>query len=576
MVKRQTTTIIVSLLLCSAVPALSLNSNFPHIRLTGMIDVDYVVLKDGTVSKAINYHSGATFTHEESWVTINYAINAVSSGTVYVRPGTYLIGRDTVIAKDASWVSAEASVSINNSVSGKEGTTTQINIPYPAPIGLIAYYNFPEPVDLSTAYSLCFWFKPSTDLSSKEATNDFGGTPFRFLIDDSPNCASPIFSDTIWHPEWATATWKNYKVPGTPPGGKALPVGLTNIQSVGIEVWSNSDGITPSAPYNIIIDDVHANEGAIRIHSNIKLIGAGANETIIRLNSHANIPMLIMEGSNIEIARLQLDGNYDNQDAIDQCMGIYNPSGGSGNKIHHNYIHHTKGGGIKLRGSNIEIYENLVEWTENSNIELCHSPSFIHVHHNTLKYAINDDNIWVRNAHDITIEYNELYGATSALLASGDPSVPINWRNKQPAGWNGLRSDRNSYIITIQYNKVYDVPAYGIAQASGHDNLIQYNQIYNSTENQLSSQSWDGECYNIHIIGNLVVGGVKSGLNIGGSASEIRDNWTKDHATGGIFISDSGHYGSGNYAEETINGAPASFMSSTPPSLPQFNAGINW
>jgi hypothetical protein len=578
--KLPTTTILVFFLLCIAVPVLGLNTAFPSINSSGRIMYelpDYTVLKDGTVFKAINSETGATFSHEDSWVTINYAINAISSGTVYVSPGTYLIGRDTVIGKDASWVSAEASVSINNGVSGKEGVATQINIPYPAPTGLIAYYNFPTPVDLSSAYCLGLWFKPSTSLSSRGTTGDFGGSPLKFLIDDSTNCASPTYSVEIWHPEWVTSSWKYYKIPGTPPAGKALPTGLTNIRSIGIQVWSNPNCITPSTPYNIIIDDVHSQQGSIRTHSNIKLIGAGANETIIKLNPHANIPMVFMQGSNVEIAELQLDGNYDNQDTIDECMGIYNPSGGSGSKIHHNYVHHTKGGGIKLRGSNIEVYENLIEWTENPCVELAYSPSFIHVHHNTLKYPINDDTIRLSDAHDITIEYNELYGVTSALLASGDPSIPIIWRNKQPGGWIGLRSDRNAYNILIQYNKIYDAPGYGIAQCRGHDNTIQYNQIYNSKENQLSVQSWDGDCYNIHVIGNLAAGGAKRGLNIGGNEIEVRDNWTKNNAGGGIFISaGTGHYGSGNYAEETTNDAPASFTSPTSPSLPPFQAGITW
>jgi len=570
------TTIPVFFLLCIAVLVLVLNASFPLIRSIGRIDADYTVLKDGTVFKAINSDTGATFIHEEAWATINYAINAISSGTVYVQPGTYPIGRNTVIAEDASWVSAEALVSINNSVLGKEGVATQINIPYPAPTGLIAYHNFPTPVDLSSNYSLSFWFKPSTALSSKEATGDHGGSPLKFLIDDSTNCASPTYSVEIWHPEWIEATWKHYKIPGTPPAGKSLPTGLTNIRSIGIEVWSDPNCITPSTPYNIIIDDVHANGGEIRTHSNIKLSGAGADKTIIRLNSHANIPMIFIEGSNVEIARLQFDGNYDNQDLIDDCIGIYNPSDGSGSKIHHNYVHHTKGGGIKVRGSNIEIYENLIEWTENPGIELAYSPSFIYVHHNTLKYAINDDNIRVCDAHNITIEYNELYGVTSALLASGDPSVPINWRNKQPATWNGMRQDRNAHYILIQYNKIYDVPGYGIVQGYGYDNTIQYNQIYNSSGKQLTVQSWGGTAQNIHVIGNLAVGGAGAGLDIGGSNNEIRDNWTKDNAAGGIFISGSGHYGSRNYAEETTNGANASFMSSTPPSLPPFQAGIAW
>ena len=574
--KLPATTILVFFLLCIAVPVLSLNTTSSLINSSGRITYGnyYTVLKDGTVFKAINSETGATFSHEYSWVTINYAINAISSGTVYVSPGTYPIGRDTVIAKDASWVSAEASVSINNGVSGKEGVATQINIPYPAPTGLIAYYNFPTPVDLSSVYSLGFWFKPSTALSTR--ATGYSGSPLKFLIDNSPNCASPTYSVEICHPEWVTATWKYYKIPGTPPVGEALPSGLTNIRSIGIEVWSNPKCITPSTSYNIMIDDVHSNEGVIQTHSNIRLIGAGADKTIIRLNPHSNIPMVVMKGSNVEIAQLQLDGNYDNQDSIDQCMGIYNPYGGSGSKIHHNYVHHTRGSGIKLRGSNIEVYENLVEWTENPCVELTYSPSFIHVHHNTLKYDFNDDNIRVSDAHDITIEYNELYGITSALLASGDPSVPTIWRNRHPAGWNGLRSDRNAYNILVQYNKIYDVSAYGIAQCSGYDNTIQFNQIYNSNEMQLSVQSWDGPVQNIHVIGNLAIGGTRRGLNIGGSNNEIRNNWTKDNADGGIFISGSGHYGTGNYPEETLNDAPTSFISSTPPSLPTFQAGTTW
>jgi hypothetical protein len=572
-----TITILVFLLLCAAVPVLSSTLSSPPINTNGMVKYgDYTVLKNNTVFEAINSETGATFSHEDSWVTINHAINAISSGTVYVQPGTYPIGRDTVIAEDASWVSANPSVSIDNSVSGREGVATQINIPYPAPTGLIAYYNFPTPIDLSSAYSLGFWFRPSTTLSSKDVTGDFGGSPLKFLIDNSPNCASPTYSVEIWHAEWVTATWKYYKIPGTPPAGEALPNGLTNIQSIGIEVWSNPTCITPSTTYNIIIDDVHANEGVIRTHSNIKFIGAGANKTIIKLNPHANIPMMLMKGSNVEITGLQLDGNYDNQNAIDECMGIYNPSGGSGSKIHHNYIHHTKGGGIKLRGSNIEVYENLVEWTENPCIELAYYPSFIHVHHNTLKYAINDDNMRLSNAHDITIEHNAFYGVTSELLASGDPSVPVIWRNKHPHRWNGLRSDRNAYNILIQYNKFHDSSGYGVSQCWGHDNTIQYNEIYNSRENQLSVQNSGGNCYNIHVIGNVAVGGAKRGLNIDGSNNEIRDNWTKDNAAGGVFLSGSGHYGSGNYAEETTNAVSASFMSSTPPSLPTFQAGITW
>jgi len=578
------TTILVFLLFCTAVSVLSLNASSAPVSFPGFGSInyefgDYTVLKDGTVFKAINSETGATFSHEDSWVTINYAINAISSGTVYVQSGTYPIGRDAVIAKDVSWVSAEASVSINNGVSGQEGVATQINIPYPAPTGLIAYYNFPTPVDLSSAYCLGFWFKPSTALSSRDATGDFGGSPLKFLIDNTPNCASPTYSVEIWHGEWISATWKYYKIPGTPPAGKSLPSGLTNIQSIGIEVWSNPNCITPSTSYNIMIDDIHANEGFIRTHSNIKLIGAGANTTIMRLGDHANIPMMFLEGSNVEIAGLQLDGNFDNQDTIDQCLGIYNPSGGSGSKIHHNYIHHVKGDGIKLRGSNIEVYENLVEWTENPNIGLSYYPNSIHIHHNTLRYAINDDNIWIKEANDITIEYNELYGVTSQILSSGDPSVPIIWRNRNPSEWNGIRMQQ-TYGNLIQYNKVYDAPAASIViGGDDHDSEIRYNQLYRGSShsgNQLRVMTWVGSATRIKVIGNKVVDGFNRGIDIGGTSNTIIDNWTEGNKGGGIFIAGSDHTGSGNYPEETTNDAPASFISSTPPSLPTFQAGITW
>jgi hypothetical protein len=572
------TALLAFLILCAAVPALSVQTGFINVGSTGMVlNVDYTVLKEGTTFKAIDGKTGATFSSNEASVAINHAISALSSGNVYVQPGIYPIGRDIVIAKDVGWLSATPSVSINNAVPGIEGLATQINIPYPAPTGLIAYYNFPTAIDLSGNFSLSCWFKPSTDLSAKAVTGDYAGSPLKFLLSSSLNSANPIYSVEIWDPEWVTAMWKNYKIPNTPPSGRSLPESLPNIRSIGIEVWTNPNSITPKSPYNIIIDDIHAHGGEIRTHSNIRLIGAGPNETIIKLNSHSNIPMMILEGSNIEITRLQLDGNFDNQDTIDECMGIYNPDGGTGSTIHHNYLHHTKGCGIKLRGSDMEVYENLIEWTENPNIELGYSPSFIKVYNNTLKYAIDDDNIRISgDAHDITIEHNLIYGVTSAVLASGDPSIPIVWRNKQPSAWNGIRLDRNNTNVLIRYNKIFNAPGYGITQSYGHDNTIQYNEIYYSGQNQLSVQSFDGPAQNIHVIGNFVVGGAQRGINIGGSNIEIKDNWTRDNVGGGIFVNGSGDYGSGNYAQESNNNVTAGFLSSMPPALPSFQAGITW
>lgn len=510
-------------------------------------------------------------------MTINHAIKALTSETIYIKPGIYPIGHDVVIAKDVNWIAANNNVLINNSVSGIEGVATQIHIPYPPPMGLIAYYNFPKPIDLSSNYSIGFWFKPSTTLSSRELTPDYGGSPLKILLDDSLNCSSPVYSEIIWHTEWVTPEWKYYKIPGTPPQGKSLPPLRKNIRSIGIEIWDNPSCITPSTPYSIIIDDIHANGGEIRTHSNIRLLGAGPRETILKLKPHSNVPMIIMEGSNVEIAGLQLDGNLDNQDAIDQCIGIYNPSGGFGSKIHHNYIHHTKGGGIKLRGYGIEIYENLIEWTENPCIELIYYPHSIHIHHNTLKYAINDDNIWVRAAHNILIEYNELYGVTTELLSSGDPAVPVEWRNKKPQPWNGIRIEGNSYNVTVQFNKIYNVPGYGIIQCYGHHNTIKFNCIFNSQQHQLAVQNWKGgNATYIQVIGNFVSGGARKGLYIGGYNNTIENNWTKDNAEGGIFIGGTGHIGSGNYAEERVNVAPSTFMSQEPPILPTFKAGITW
>jgi hypothetical protein len=572
-----TTMLIIFFMLGMSVSVLSLNVASSVISSSGIVKYgDYTVLQEGTMFKAINSGTGATFSSDQASVAINCAINALSSGTVYVQPGTYPIGRDTVIAEDTAWVSVASSVSINNTVPGIEGIATQINIPYPAPTGLVACYNFLNPINLSGNWSLGFWFKPSTDLSNKAATGDYGGSPLKFLLSTSANCSSPVYSAEIWHSEWATATWKNYKIPNTPPSGRSLPESLANIRSIGIEVWSNPNCITPATPYNIIIDDVHAHSGEIRVHSNIRLIGAGAGNTILRLNPHTNIPMMVLEGSNVEIDGLQLDGNYDNQDTIDECQGIYDP-GNAGISIHHNYIHHTKGAGIKLRSNNTEVYENLIEWTENPNIDLGCSPSFIHVYNNTLKYAIDDDNIRISGeAHNITIEHNLLYGVTSSLLASGDPSVPVVWRNRQPLEWNGIRLDRNAYNNLVQYNKIFNAPGYGIAVCYAHDNTVQYSEIYYSVRDQLSVQSWGGPEYNAHIIGNLIVGGAQRGINTGGSNDEIRDNWSRNNAGGGIFIVGSGEYGSGNYAEEGNNGAPAGFMSSTPPNIPTFQAGTTW
>ncbi|MEM2111227.1 MAG: hypothetical protein QXX08_05040, partial [Candidatus Bathyarchaeia archaeon] len=273
-------TTLVFVLLCATSLEASYNTSLFPIGTAGNIFYgDFMVYKDKEVFRAENVKGGEVFSNKYAFVTINYAIKAISSGTVYIMPGTYPIGLNVVISKDANWVSTKASVSINNSVPGMEGVATQINIPYPAPTGLIAYYNFPAPLDLSLNYSLGFWFKPSTALSSKEATGDYGGSPLKFLLDDSLNCTSPIYSEEIWHPEWVTNDWKYCKIPGTPPAGKTLPKDLAKIRSIGIEIWSNPNCITPSTTYSVMIDDVHAHGGEIRIHRNIRLVGAGANET---------------------------------------------------------------------------------------------------------------------------------------------------------------------------------------------------------------------------------------------------------------------------------------------------------
>jgi hypothetical protein len=515
---------------------------------------DYSVYQEGGLYKVGG--RVATFSSDSALVAINYAINALSSGTISIQPGVYPIGGDTIITGDSPWVSAASSVSIENGASGMEGIAAQINIPYPAPTGLVAHCNFPIPIDLS-GNSLGFWFRPSVDLSNKATTGDYGGSPLKILLSTSPNCATPIYSVELWHPEWITATWKYYKIPFTPTSGTTLPAGLTNIRSIGIEIWNNSQCITPTVPYNVLIDDVHANSGYLTLHGNIQLMGAGSLNTLFVLNAAANVPLITIGGSNVEIAGLQLDGNLANQGAIDGCPGIYDP-GFSGISIHHNYIHHTKGAGIKLRGTNIAIYENLIEWTENPNIELSYSPSFVHIYYNTLKYVTNDDNVRISGgAHDNTVEFNLLYGASGAA-------------------WNGIKLDHDNYNNFIQCNKIFNVPGCGIIQGCGHDNTIQFNEIYYSAQDQLSVQSWGGLAENIHVYKNFIVGGAQKGINIGGTNVELIDNWSKDNALGGLFVGGSGAYGRGNYAEESTNNAPAGLLSATPPNLQSFQAGVTW
>lgn len=531
---------------------------------------DYIVSEEENYYKAIDTKTGVTYCSEQASTTINYAINALTSGTVRVEAGNYKIGSDKIVTQENRWTPTASSILINQ-VSEKTNNTIQIDVLNPNITGLIAHYNFESPINLSGNRTLGFWFKPSIDLTNASTIDC--GSPFRLILSTSPNCGSPIFIQEIIHPEWVTATWKYYTVPAVP-AGSALPSNLSNIRSIGLEVFNNIDCLAPKDSYNIKLGEIHAFSGEIKVHDNIRLVGAGVNNTIIKLNPQINIPMIVLEGANIEITGLNLDGNYDNQNSIDACIGIYD-SGNSQIKIYNNYIHHIKGAGILIRGIKSEIYNNLIEWTQNPNIALSYYPSSIRIYSNTLKYATDDDNIRVSAAQNVTIENNLIVGVTSSLLTEKDATTPTMLVNTTPLEWNGIRIDRNTSDTLIQYNKIYNVTGYGIALNSGHDNIVQYNEIYYSERNQISIQNWSGTSLNAHIIGNLVVGGKQRGINEAGINTEVSNNWCKNNRHGGIFLLGINHYGEGNFVEESTNAITKSMLSIMPPELSSFTAGAS-
>jgi hypothetical protein len=177
---------------------------------------------------------------------------------------------------------------------------------------------------------------------------------------------------------------------------------------------------------------------------------------------------VLLNGSGVEFAGFEVDGNFAAQQAIDYGAGIYNGGGGAGSRIHHNYIHHTNGSGIHIRGSKIEIYQNWIEWTENAQINLSHAPSFINVHHNTLRYAFNDGNLWLWKAHGITIEHNEMYAITQEAL-----DQPSTVPGSLVGRWVPFMAKSSSHGWTLRKNKIYDSRTNGLVVAEGsHDTTV--------------------------------------------------------------------------------------------------------
>ncbi len=539
-----------------------------------------VIVSQGNSGTLVEWvATGQVTAFDESWQALREAFGSVpSGGTVYVNPGTYHVGYDETSVRDAAWM-ATSSASVTNDVPGLQGVATRIDVPYPPPaVGLIARTSLRAPLDLTEAVSLGVWINASMDFTPPNVSPRT--SPLKFVLSREANCSTSDYASEWQHPERVTAGWKYYKIPSFP-ALTSLPSGLNGIQCIGIELW-DSPTATPSVPYAVTIDDIHVQGGDVEIRGDTILRGAGVGQSKVVLAEHANMPLLTIVGSNVEITDLELDGNFDHQDSIDMCPGLLAPAGANDLRIHHNYVHHTKGGGIKVRGERIMIYENVVEWTENPGVELSFFPSFVEVFNNTLRYAFNDDNVWINTAHDIRLRHNRLVGISVPLLASGDPGVPIALRNTLPASIGGIRIQGTAYNITVEENEIVDSPYIGVTVAGGaYDVTLIHNRIERSAQRGIVVKPWGGDVHDIHLIGNLVCdSGAMVGMDIEGEHHEIRDNWTRDNVGGGMRLAGTGSFGDGNYCEDGIAGdfdvANDVRTADAPPTMPAFASGVTW
>jgi parallel beta-helix repeat protein len=533
------------------------------------------VSTDGEMFTAVNHETGEIFEDSLAWVTLNHAIRQLSSGVVFVEPGVYPIGKERNLIPDGGWVPDHDAASVTNGVTGHEDNwATEITVHWsPGTEALIAHANFPTVVRRSEIAKLGFWLRPSHTFSDRGRNGNANGGPFQFVLDNDVNCTSPEYAWPIFHPEWVTAEWKWYPITAGPGVGSELPRDPATIRCLGIRWYDNERLDLPTFPYGVKIDDVHGtvDNSWITTKSGVTLRGAGATETQLVAVPGLNHIMVDIRGSRVEFADFELDGNYGAQQAIDYGAGIYNGRGGNDSKIHHNYIHHTKGSGIHIRGSHIEIYENWIEWTENAQINLSFAPSFINVQHNTLRYAFNDGNLWLWKAHDITMECNEMYAVTQEAL-----NMPNAVPGLQVGRWVPFMAKNGSYGWSFRKNRIHDSNTYGMQITQGsHSATIDNNIVSNSRRQGIVLQRSD--VTGIEISHNIVEDGANDGIQTSGSDHMIIENWTRNNAFG-IDLKGSRLSGSGNYAPEGWKGSSAVGFASSPPVTidTTFAAGASW
>ena len=552
--------------------------------------------------------TGGFFEDTLAFNAINWAIEQAGQnggGNVYLSAGNYEIagfdlitGEYSVAGAIRQWVSAREDVTVSNDIQGSsppyqaQGSyVTKISItesPEEPPPGLIAYVNFEVPIDLSGYRALSMWLATNKQIYAGSVTRL--QLTFSHYVDGK----NPFRKIQVWHSEDAVGAWRGYRFPALGSDGQyldhySLPK-LAAIKSIGIEIVPDPGNRLPLGATETVfyIDNLSGHYGQIMmVHDDVRLQGEGPYHTILKLKDYGNLPVIYLSGKRAEVSQMQIQGNAENCTLIDKCYGIDVVAGNlAGTSIHHNYIQQTQGSSIVVRGSGLEIFQNLLTTSENPMVSVINSAQN-DIYSNTLKYCTQDAFVYVKYANAVNnmVRNNTFWPISAQALVSGSPYFPEYYADHERFRAiirRGIHvyehASDNSINENVFYNmKTADFKQQAILLSGGANNILVQENQFNSSN--MDVRRWGYDPYQSRFVNNVFVNGQFTVY--GGYGNEFLGNVFTERSVLSLLQSSYGNTGSGNYFDSTSSLNDASSGSSIgttaeKPPIPPVNAGVDW
>ena len=571
--------------------------------LAGSLLADYLVSPSRSGFQAVNSSGGESFASSKAYRVINWAIQragANGGGVVHLAEGEYDIGDfDPITSDGVSWISARPDVRIDNNSTESlppyqaRGTSvTKLTIAASASgepkAGLIAYINFPTPVDLSRYRAIALWLSPNKSLMAANSSR------LQFTFSKQANAVAPFRSVKVWHSDGGKPGWRGHRLPSLTSDGfqldNPLLPPLTGVRSIGIEIIADPQGQSPIGNTDTVIylDDLTGHYGQLDMtQDKVVLEGEGPYHTVLKLADYANLPAIYLTARGAGIRQLQIHGNTDNQTLIDYCGGIDSPweLDSMNTSIHHVFIQQTQGSSITMRGSNVRIYENLLTFSENPMIGVVNGNN-VDINSNTLKYCTNDSFIYLKysNSYSNSVTSSTFFPVTKELRLSGSPDVPASYATSRfhEIVNRGVHAYFDTYGHIIKNNKFYnmrsaDQQQQAVLLSHGARNiLIEGNYFYNSN---VEFRKWGWSPGNSRLKDNYFSNG--SFTIYGGRDFQVEGNVFDGDSSMRLLDAVARVTGTGNYLGTNATFYDASSgssvgLTSSNPGIVEPRAGASW